>query len=168
LDLGLEAATRMKTVTAVFKDGVFKPGEFERLQKLIIQKLREILPDVIVRVERNKVAWDPLITRVSGYWEEDSEPVLRQVHPIVLEIWKKGEWRDGFNFIEVKVIPAPPPAVTEEIPSVEVSEVDMEILRNAMRSGGVNRSGNVIAPPQLEEWAKRTLNADSSKTKIVT
>jgi hypothetical protein len=87
----------MKTVTAVFKDGEFKPGEFERLQKLIIQRVREILPDVIVRVERNQVAWDPVITRVSGYWEEDSEPVLRQAHPIIMEIWRTGEWREGFK-----------------------------------------------------------------------
>lgn len=87
----------MKTVTAVFKDGAFKPGEFERLEKLIIKTLREQLPNVIIRVERSLVAWDPLITRVSGYWVEDSEPVLRQSHPIIMDIWRKGEWRDGFK-----------------------------------------------------------------------
>jgi hypothetical protein len=87
----------MKTVTAVFKDVGFKPGEFERLQKMIILKLREVLPNVIVRVERNKVAWDSVTTRVSGYWEEDSEPVLRQAHPIIMEIWRQSEWREGFK-----------------------------------------------------------------------
>lgn len=106
----------MKTVTAVFKAGVFKLGEFERLQKLIVQKLREILPDVIVRVERNNVAWDPVITRVSGYWEVDSEPVLRQSHPIILEIWRSGEWREGFKPTSrlVDVFVPIPTAVPEE------------------------------------------------------
>lgn len=87
----------MKTVTAVFKDGGFKPSEFERLQKLIIQTLREQLPEVIIRVERNSVAWDSVVTRVSGYWQEDSEPILRRSHPIIMDIWRKGEWRDGFK-----------------------------------------------------------------------
>lgn len=114
----------MKTVTAVFNDVGFKPGEFARLKKMIIKALREKLPEVIIRVERSGVAWDPLVTRVSGYWEEDSEPVLRQAHPIIMEIWRKGEWRDGFNFIEVMVTPSSPSAVTGDVPSVEVSEVE--------------------------------------------
>jgi hypothetical protein len=125
----------MKTVTAVFKDGGFKPGEFERLQKLIIQKVREILPDVIVRVERNQVAWDPVITRVSGYWVEDSEPVLRQSHPIIMEIWRMGEWREGFKaptrlvdvFVPVPtVVPAEATTVveTEKPAETEQGEID--------------------------------------------
>ena len=104
MDHGLEEVARMKTVTAVFKDGAFEKGEFDQLQKEIIQRLRQELPGVIIRVDRSFESWDPVITRMSGYWEEDSDPILNKAHPIIMAIWKAGEWRNSFKPVALPAV----------------------------------------------------------------